>query len=70
MKSRKMDNLIQLNNKKPTYNKMKGTYTLDFKGRAKIGSVKNFQLNKNSEPDKVVFQLCKETDKSYNCDFC
>lgn len=49
---------------------MKGTYTLDFKGRAKIGSVKNFQLNKNSEPDKVVFQLCKETDKSYNCDFC
>lgn len=59
-----MDNLIYINNKKPKFNKARGTYTLDFKGRAKIGSVKNFQLVVNKDPDRVIFQLCKETDKS------
>jgi len=43
---------------------------MEFFGRARLTSVKNFILVSDSEPKKVLMLLGKIGDEEYNMDFC
>jgi len=53
--------------------KRNGKYSLDFKGRGKVASVKNFQLcrvhAKANKKDETVLQFCKVSANRFNLDF-
>lgn len=48
--------LLVLRNKAPKWNAKRRSWTLDFHGRVKTSSVKNFQLINPKEEDRVILQ--------------
>jgi tubby-related protein 1 len=48
-----------LKNKEPVWNDRLGAYALNFNGRARIPSVKNFQLIHPEQPDYIMMQYGK-----------
>lgn len=67
-------NLILLANKAPEYDEAKRAYTLDFHGRVKEASVKNFQLvmwdhNADRCGSEVVMQFGRVSDETFSLDF-
>ena len=50
------NNMIVLKNKPPKWNPKRRSWTLDFHGRVKRSSVKNFQLIDPKDEDTVVLQ--------------
>jgi tubby-related protein 1 len=53
--------------KDPSYEN--GCYRLNFNGRVKVPSVKNFQLVSAADPEDVVFQFGKFDDEKFTVDF-
>ena len=61
--------VIKLVNKKPSWNESVKAHMLNFCGRVKMTSVKNFQLVAPDEPDKVLLQFGKISEDSFALDF-
>ncbi|XP_036421503.1 protein king tubby 2-like [Colossoma macropomum] len=62
-------NLIKLETKEPTWSKEKEAYVMDFNGRVKKGSVKNFQLACPASPDEEVMQFGRVDEDRFVLDF-
>ena len=61
--------LTILETKKPRWNAELDAWTMDFKGRVKLASKKNFQLTHKSDPDKVLMLFGKVTKSRFSLDF-
>eukprot|EP00128_Syssomonas_multiformis_P010703 Colp12_sorted_trinity150504_noHs@350 len=61
--------LCVLENKTPQWNEEIQSYTLDFKGRVTMASVKNFQLVHQNDPDYIVMQMGKISDNVFTMDY-
>ncbi len=73
--------LMSLKSKTPEWNHERGCWSLDFKGRATMGSIHNFQLISSSSSsgsrsdaasgeERVVLQMGKVGKEEYIVDFC
>jgi len=64
------DGPIVLVNNKPTFNKKMNAFVLDFKGRVKEASVKNFQLidRDHGSNSKILLQFGKVSKHKFNMD--
>lgn len=58
-----------LQNKAPKWNESVGAYVLNFNGRVKLASVKNFQLVDRRDPEAIVLQFGKVDKDRFNMDF-
>lgn len=58
-----------LETKEGVWNEALRSYQLNFKGRVKCQSVKNFQLVEASQPARVVLQVGKRGEDDFVCDF-
>jgi len=56
-KLQRMTDLLTLRNKQPTWNEETQSYVLNFGGRVKAASVKNFQIVHEEDPDYVILQF-------------
>ena len=61
--------LIYFKNKQPVWNEKLNSYGLDFNGRVKQGSVKNFQLCDEKEENFVYIQFGRLDESSFSMDF-
>lgn len=52
--NRKMDNLIELHNKTPTWNDDTASHVLNFNGRVTQASIKNFQIVHSKDGEKSL----------------
>ncbi|KAL6478373.1 hypothetical protein MHYP_G00142080 [Metynnis hypsauchen] len=62
-------NMIELETKMPEWNKKKRAYMMDFNGRVKLGSVKNFQLVCPASPDQIILQFGREDEDRFVLDY-
>ena len=62
-------NVYCLVNRAPKWSERVAAYTLDFKGRVTMASVKNFQLVENQEDDRIVLQFGKTGVDEFTMDF-
>ncbi|KAF8791308.1 protein king tubby 1-like isoform X3 [Argiope bruennichi] len=69
MKSRKMENLLELQNKTPQWNDETQSYVLNFHGRVTQASVKNFQIVHINDPDYIVMQFGRISDDAFTMDY-
>eukprot|EP00937_MAST-01D_sp_MAST-1D-sp2_P006740 g6740.t1 len=58
-----------LHTRQPRWNAELDAWTMDFKGRVKLASKKNFQLINSDEPDKVLMLFGKVTKNRFTLDF-
>jgi hypothetical protein len=58
-----------LMNKAPQWNERVGAYVLNFNGRVKQASVKNFQLVDTNDTETIVLQFGKVEKDLFNMDF-
>ena len=58
---------MRLHNKDPTLKH--GNYHLNFHGRVTVASVKNFQLVRPDEPERIVAQFGKVGTDRFHLDF-
>ena len=66
----KNDNtFVHLINLKPRWNRKMGCYTLNFYGRVKRASAKNFQIIEEGDEDNILLQHGKVSKNEYNIDF-
>jgi len=56
-------------NKKPAYSEQHKSFFLNFSGRIKQGSVKNFQIIKENDPDYLYIQFGRIDDNTFALDF-
>lgn len=68
-KTDEKDKLNVLRNKKPFYDEDSKAYWLDFDGRVKEPSVKNFQLVMSDNPDDVIIQFGRVRPGIFHLDF-
>ncbi|XP_065199555.1 protein king tubby-like isoform X1 [Planococcus citri] len=68
-RSKRMDNLIELHNKTPTWNDDTQSYVLNFHGRVTQASVKNFQIVHDSDTDYVVMQFGRISEDVFTMDY-
>ncbi|KAL7873708.1 hypothetical protein AOLI_G00127790 [Acnodon oligacanthus] len=68
-KNNQAANLIELETKKPEWDKEKKAYVLDFNGRVKQSSVKNCQLACTANPDQMVLQFGRVDEDCFVLDF-
>ena len=61
--------LTLLETKKPRWNAELDAWTMDFKGRVKMASKKNFQLIQESDPEKILMLFGKVTKNRFTLDF-
>lgn len=61
--------MIILRNKDPSWNEQLRAYVLNFQGRVKMASVKNFQLVDQENPHKVLMQFGKVDTNRFIVDF-
>jgi hypothetical protein len=59
----------KLENLKPEWNEDLDCYCLNFYGRVKKASAKNFQIVYPDDPDNIILQHGKVTRDEYNFDF-
>lgn len=62
-------NVYCLCNRAPKWSERVGAYTLDFKGRVTMASVKNFQLVEDQDDDNVILQFGKVGVDEFTMDF-
>ena len=62
-------NFITLETKTPVWNEKIRAYQLNFRGRVRYQSVKNFQLVDPDQPGRVVLQVGKRHDEEFICDY-
>lgn len=55
-------------NKPPTYDGERRCFTMNFNGRCKMASVKNFQLVPDDAPDHIMLQFCRAGKDLFNVD--
>lgn len=65
----KNNQLFRFINKKPLYDKNKDKFNLDFFGRVKIPSNKNFQLINLNQPNQIALQFGKFKKNLFNLDY-
>ncbi|KAK7604399.1 hypothetical protein V9T40_005585 [Parthenolecanium corni] len=68
-RAKRMDNMIELHNKTPTWNDDSQSYVLNFHGRVTQASVKNFQIVHDSDVDYIVMQFGRISDDEFTMDF-
>eukprot|EP00656_Telonema_subtile_P027945 TRINITY_DN30164_c0_g1_i1.p1 TRINITY_DN30164_c0_g1~~TRINITY_DN30164_c0_g1_i1.p1 ORF type:complete len:228 (-),score=43.88 TRINITY_DN30164_c0_g1_i1:278-961(-) len=62
-------NVLMLENRAPKWSERVAAYTLDFKGRVTMASVKNFQLVSDQEDDRIMLQFGKVGVDEFTMDF-
>ena len=60
---------VHLINMKPRWNSKMGCYTLNFYGRVKKASAKNFQIIEKGDEDNILLQHGKVSKNEFNIDF-
>lgn len=68
-KKNKRAGLTQLINKPPRWSEEYQAFVLDFFGRVRLASVKNFQLIDEKDPDYIFLQFGKINDQCFTMDF-
>ncbi|XKL65894.1 hypothetical protein PGB90_009314 [Kerria lacca] len=68
-RSKRMDNLIELHNKTPTWSDDTQSYVLNFHGRVTQASVKNFQIVHDSDIDYIVMQFGRISEDQFTMDY-
>ena len=68
-KNPQCDGITVLESKQPTWDEHSRTYQLNFHGRVKMPSVKNFQLCDPKQPQRVVMQFGKCEENKYCMDY-
>jgi hypothetical protein len=63
------NNNIHLINLQPKWNQSKNSYCLNFYGRAKKASNKNFQIIEENDEDNILLQQGKNKSNEFNIDF-
>eukprot|EP00002_Diphylleia_rotans_P013486 TRINITY_DN2636_c0_g3_i9.p1 TRINITY_DN2636_c0_g3~~TRINITY_DN2636_c0_g3_i9.p1 ORF type:complete len:327 (-),score=58.23 TRINITY_DN2636_c0_g3_i9:1403-2383(-) len=63
------EGMMILETKDPAYDEARKVYSLDFQGRVKVASLKNFQLHLSTEPDQVTMQFGRIDKDSFIVDF-
>lgn len=63
------EGLGMLINKPPVWSEDYQAFVLNFYGRVKVASVKNFQLIDESKPEHIFLQFGKVSDHFFTCDF-
>ncbi|XP_077298529.1 tub domain-containing protein ktub [Arctopsyche grandis] len=69
LKTKNMDDLIELHNKTPVWNDDTQSYVLNFHGRVTQASVKNFQIVHDSDSDYVVMQFGRISEDVFTMDY-
>uniref|UniRef100_A0AAY5L8T6 TUB like protein 1b n=1 Tax=Esox lucius TaxID=8010 RepID=A0AAY5L8T6_ESOLU len=67
--NRKLDNLIELHNKTPTWNEDTASHVLNFNGRVTQASIKNFQIIHSKDEDYIVMQFGRVADDAFTLDY-
>ncbi|KAJ7998748.1 hypothetical protein DPEC_G00208090 [Dallia pectoralis] len=67
--NRKLDNLIELHNKTPTWNEDTASHVLNFNGRVTQASIKNFQIVHSKDEDYIVMQFGRVADDAFTLDY-
>lgn len=67
--SGRRDEITELHNRAPKWSERVAAYTLDFKGRVTMASVKNFQLVTLDDDDTVLLQFGKVGVDDFTMDF-
>eukprot|EP00050_Salpingoeca_kvevrii_P018871 m.79535 g.79535 ORF g.79535 m.79535 type:complete len:422 (-) comp8186_c0_seq1:226-1491(-) len=68
-KAKRMDDLLSLGNKQPEWNEETASYVLNFYGRVKMASVKNFQIVHETDPNYIIMQFGRVDQQSFSMDF-
>ena len=68
-KHSRMDDLIEMTNKSPTWSEDSMSYVLNFGGRVTMASVKNFQIVHAKDPDYVVLQFGRVAEHHFTMDY-
>ena len=63
------DNAVVLENKLPRWHELLQCWCLDFGGRVKCASVKNFQLVSKDDPEEIILQFGKVDADVFTMDF-
>ncbi|XP_042190730.1 tubby protein isoform X1 [Callorhinchus milii] len=61
--------LLELQNNPPIWNNKIKRFTLNFRGRVKKPSVKNFQIIQSSEPNNILMQFGKVAENEFSMDY-
>ncbi|XP_029441607.1 tubby-related protein 3-like isoform X2 [Rhinatrema bivittatum] len=64
-----MENIIELQNKTPSWNDETQSYVLNFHGRVTLASVKNFQIIRADDPEYIVMQFGRVTEDVFTMDY-
>ncbi|KAL0978779.1 hypothetical protein UPYG_G00175080 [Umbra pygmaea] len=67
--NRKLDNLIELHNKTPTWNEETASHVLNFNGRVTQASIKNFQIIHSKDEEYIVMQFGRVADDAFTLDY-
>ncbi|XP_063767904.1 tubby-related protein 1-like isoform X2 [Eleginops maclovinus] len=67
--NRRMENLIELQNKTPVWNEDSSSHVLNFNGRVTQASIKNFQIVHSKDPDYIVMQFGRIADDIFTLDY-
>ncbi|KAI4827365.1 hypothetical protein KUCAC02_030767 [Chaenocephalus aceratus] len=67
--NRRMDNLIELQNKTPVWNEDSSSHVLNFNGRVTQASIKNFQIVHSKDLDYIVMQFGRIADDIFTLDY-
>lgn len=65
----KMDDFIQLENKKPIWNQDTQSFVLNFHGRVTMASVKNFQIIHKDNPNYIIMQFGRISEDVFTIDY-
>ena len=65
----RMDDLVQMTNKSPTWSEDSMSYVLNFNGRVTMASVKNFQIVHAKDPEYVVLQFGRVAEHHFTMDY-
>lgn len=68
-RSRNTEDLLILTSKEAHWDKLLHSYVLNYHGRAKQASVRNFQLCHHSDPELVIMQLGRVDTNIFHMDF-
>ena len=67
LRSDQLDGLVELHNKSPALKN--GNYHLNFHGRVTVASVKNFQLVRAGDTERIIAQFGKVGADRFHLDF-
>ncbi|XP_010764825.1 tubby-related protein 1 [Notothenia coriiceps] len=67
--NRRMENLIELQNKTPVWNEDSSSHVLNFNGRVTQASIKNFQIVHSKDLDYIVMQFGRIADDIFTLDY-